>query len=112
IARSRRGATTTTGLLERPLLTKDEIYNMPIGKALLHIGGLHPIWVKQVSSYKSRAFKSKRGLPVEAYQPTTEPLIAPSYRDLDLPVSDSIPPPSPLPPTALGPHVGGEIIGW
>lgn len=112
IARSRRGAVTTTGFLERSLLTKDEIYNMAIGAALLHIGGLHPIWVKQISSYKNRAFKSKRGLPVEAYRPNTEPLVAAAYKDLDLPGPDSIPPSPNLPPSPSIPQGGGEIINW
>jgi|GEM_PF-2323267 len=112
IARSRRGAVTTTGFLERPLLTKDEIYNMAIGVALLHIGGLHPIWVKQISSYKNRPFKSKRGLPVEAYRPNTEPLVAPSYKDLDLPGPDALPSSPLLPPSPSTPPGGGEIINW
>jgi len=112
VARSFRGGrVTTTAYLEKQVLTVDEIYNMPLGAALLHIGGLRPIWVKLVSSYRDWVFKRRRGLPVEAYRPNREPLTPPSYKDLDLPGPDIFPSsnPSPMPPGAPG---GGEIVGW
>lgn len=112
VSRSFRGGrVTTTAYLERQVLTVDEIYNMPLGAALLHIGGLRPIWVKLVSSYRDWVFKRRRGLPVEAYRPNREPLTPPSYKDLDLPGPDIFPSsnPSPMPPGAPG---GGEIVGW
>jgi type IV secretory pathway TraG/TraD family ATPase VirD4 len=112
IARSwRRGSVTTTAYIEKPLLTVDEIHNMPLGTALLNIGGLHPVWAKLVSSYKTRRFKRRRGLPVEAYRPVMQPLTPPSYRDLDLPGGDPLPP-SPSSSTPPGPPRGGEIVGW
>ncbi|MFQ5598675.1 MAG: type IV secretory system conjugative DNA transfer family protein [Nitrospiria bacterium] len=79
------GATISTGYVERPLETPDAIQNLPLDEALIFTGGMRGFKVKQISSYKNRRIRKKIGLPAKAYRPVDSPLIAPNYKDLDLP---------------------------
>ena len=104
-----RRATITTAYVERPLMEPSEIYHLEPDKPLVFIGGMRPFQIKRVSSYRTRRFKRRRGLPAAAYRPSLEPLTPPAYRDLDLPPGGA--PPSPTMPTAPGP-MGDDVIGW
>ncbi len=106
----KRGSTTSTGYIETPLETPDTIQNLPLDQALIFSGGMRGFKVRQLSSFKTSWIRKRIGLPAKAYRPVDEPLVAPSYKDLDLPelppeMSEGTPPATPNPDD-------GEILGW
>lgn len=93
-----RRSNTTVSYLEAPLMTPDSIQMLPNDVALCFTGDLRPFLAKRLFSYKTPEFKSKTRLPASAYRPCTDPLSAPSYRDLpdQGPLEASVPPAGPV----------------
>ncbi len=78
-----RGSMVSTGFVEVPLETPDSIENLPLDQALIFVGGLRGFKVRRISSFKTRQYKKRLNLPARAHRPTKEPLVPPSYKDMD-----------------------------
>ncbi len=78
-----RGSMVSTGFVEVPLETPDSIENLPLDEALIFVGGLRGFKAKRVTSYKTRQYKKRLNLTAQAYRPTIEPLVSPSYKDME-----------------------------
>lgn len=103
---------TTVSYIEVPLMTADAIQMLPADDALCFPGDMRPFLVKRLFSYKTPEFKKKTCLPASAYRPCTEPLSAPSYKDLDLPGPESFTPSNAASPRLPGAPGGKEVPGW
>lgn len=84
----RHGATISVSQVETLLETPDSIENLPINQALIFMGGMRGLKIRQTPFYKVSKYKKQIGLPVKVHRPVSAPLKAPHFKDIEIPEFD------------------------